>query len=80
MLVLSRKSGESIEIGDQRIIVHVLATRGSKVQLGIDAPREVAIHRSEKLPQRSEACNRDVNPPTTPVREPATDYRLVPLS
>ncbi len=62
MLVLSRKSGESIEIGDQRVIVHVLSMRGSKVQLGIDAPREVAIHRSETLTQRS---NRIVATPET---------------
>ena len=48
MLVLSRKAGESIEIGDHEVIVHVLATRGSRVQLGIDAPPQVAIHRSEK--------------------------------
>ncbi len=48
MLVLSRKAGESIEIGDQEVIVHVLATRGSRVQLGIDAPPQVAIHRSER--------------------------------
>ena len=48
MLVLSRKAGESIEIGDHEVIVHVLATRGSRVQLGIDAPPQVAIHRSER--------------------------------
>ena len=47
MLVLSRKLGESVEIGDNRVIVRVLGIRRSKVQLGVEAPPEVAIHRSE---------------------------------
>lgn len=47
MLVLSRKLGESIEIGDKRIVVRVLGIKRSKVQIGVDAPPEVAIHRSE---------------------------------
>jgi carbon storage regulator len=48
MLVLSRKLGESVQIGDKRVTVHVLGVRGSRVQLGVDAPPEVAVHRSEK--------------------------------
>ncbi len=48
MLVLSRKLGESVEIGDSKVIVTVLGIRRSKVQLGVDAPPEIAIHRSEK--------------------------------
>lgn len=48
MLVLSRKLGESVEIGDNKVIVRVLGIKRSKVQLGVDAPPEVAIHRSEK--------------------------------
>lgn len=46
MLVLSRKSRESIVIGDQ-ISVLVLEVRGERVCLGIDAPREVSVHRRE---------------------------------
>jgi len=49
MLVLSRKLGESVEIGDRAVTVQVLAIKRSKVQLGIDAPMDVAIHRKEKM-------------------------------
>lgn len=46
MLVLSRKKNESIVI-DERIVITVVEVRGDKVRLGIEAPREVPIHRSE---------------------------------
>ena len=46
MLVLSRKKNESIII-DDKIVITVIENRGDKVRLGIEAPREVAIHRSE---------------------------------
>lgn len=46
MLVLSRKQGESICIGDT-IKVSVLEVCGNRVRLGITAPRGVAVHRPE---------------------------------
>ncbi|WP_058300364.1 carbon storage regulator CsrA [Gorillibacterium timonense] len=46
MLVLARKKGESIVIGDNIEIV-VLDTEGDSVRLGISAPKEVQIHRQE---------------------------------
>ena len=46
MLVLSRKKNESIVI-DDKIVITVVEVRGEKVRLGIDAPRDVPIHRSE---------------------------------
>ncbi len=46
MLVLSRKKDESIIIGDN-ITVSVIEIRGDKVRLGVEAPREVSVHRNE---------------------------------
>lgn len=46
MLVLSRKKNESIVI-DGEVTITVVEVRGDKVRLGIEAPREVPIHRSE---------------------------------
>jgi carbon storage regulator len=46
MLVLSRKTNESIIIGDDIKIV-IVEVRGDKVRLGIEAPRDVTVHRSE---------------------------------
>jgi carbon storage regulator len=46
MLVLSRQRDESIYIGDH-IVVTVVDIRGDKVRLGIDAPRDVTVHRKE---------------------------------
>ena len=46
MLVLSRKSTERIQIGDN-VVVTVVGIRGSKVRIAIDAPKEVHVLRSE---------------------------------
>ena len=46
MLVLSRKKNECIVI-DDNIVITVVEVRGDKVRLGIQAPREVPVHRSE---------------------------------
>jgi carbon storage regulator len=46
MLVLSRQSDETIIIGDN-IRVTIVEVRGDKVRIGIDAPRDVAVHRQE---------------------------------
>ncbi len=48
MLVLSRKKDESIVINDN-IVVTIVEIRGDKVRLGIDAPRDVPVHRQEVL-------------------------------
>lgn len=46
MLVLSRKRDESIVI-DNRIIVTIVEIRGDKVRLGIEADKEIPVHRQE---------------------------------
>ena len=46
MLVLSRKKNESIVINDN-IVVTVVDVRGDKVRLGIEAPKEIPVHRRE---------------------------------
>ncbi len=48
MLVLSRKKDESIVI-DDNVIVTIIEVLGDKVRLGIQAPRDVAVHRKEVL-------------------------------
>lgn len=54
MLVLSRKEGESIVIGDE-IVVTVLEVRSGQIRIGIDAPRELQVHRKEVYQQVIEA-------------------------
>ncbi len=62
MLVLSRKSGEFICIGDT-IKISVLEVRGNRVRLGITAPRGVAVHRPES--QAGQLANEAVTVPGT---------------
>ena len=46
MLVLSRQRDQTIVIGDS-IRITIVDVRGDKVRIGIDAPRDVAVHREE---------------------------------
>jgi carbon storage regulator len=54
MLVLNRKIGERIIIGDD-IVVTVVKVQGRQVRLGIEAPTSVSIRRQELLPQDASA-------------------------
>ena len=56
MLVLTRKLGESIVIGNH-VRVTVLDMQGKQIRLGIEAPTEVSVHRGEVY-ERSEAENK----------------------
>ncbi|MCH8046049.1 MAG: carbon storage regulator CsrA [Planctomycetes bacterium] len=60
MLILSRKLGEQIVIADN-IVITVVEIRGDKVRLGIEAPREVPVHRKEiyELIQREKSQQPD---------------------
>lgn len=46
-LILTRKFGESVIIGDGLVTVTVLHARGEKVRLAIEAPKELSVHRQE---------------------------------
>ncbi|MEM7000444.1 MAG: carbon storage regulator CsrA [Pseudomonadota bacterium] len=46
MLILTRRVGETLMIGDE-ISVTVLGVKGNQVRIGVNAPRNVAVHREE---------------------------------
>jgi carbon storage regulator len=46
MLILTRRAGESIKIGHD-VTITVLAVRGYQVRIGVQAPKEVPVHRDE---------------------------------
>ncbi len=46
MLILTRRVGEALMIGDN-ISISVLGVKGNQVRIGIDAPKDVAVHREE---------------------------------
>lgn len=70
MLVLSRKKNESIVINDDIKIV-VVEIRGDKVRLGVEAPKEVPVHRREVYDaiKRSEQENGTSDPSSTAAQE-----------
>ncbi|MGC9456412.1 MAG: carbon storage regulator CsrA [Halothiobacillaceae bacterium] len=46
MLILTRRIGEVLRIGDD-VAITVLGIKGNQVRIGIDAPKDVAVHREE---------------------------------
>ncbi|MGH2517783.1 MAG: carbon storage regulator [Ktedonobacterales bacterium] len=71
MLVLSRKAGEAIVLGGN-ITVYVLGVEGDRVKLGVDAPPEVLVLRSELL------RNQYPMEQAEPAPQPQPDYRPQP--
>ena len=59
MLILTRRIGEVLIIGDEEVKLTVLGVRGHQVRLGVDAPKNVAVHRKEIYDriQKKEASN-----------------------
>ena len=71
MLVLSRKKNESIVINND-ITVVVVEIRGDKVRLGVEAPKEVPVHRREVYDaiQKSGIATPEITPETASDAEP----------
>lgn len=46
MLILTRRVGEALIIGDD-VVVNVLGVKGNQVRIGVDAPKDVSVHREE---------------------------------
>jgi carbon storage regulator len=62
MLILTRRVGESLVIGDD-VNVTVLGIKGNQVRIGVDAPKEVAVHREEiyqRIQQEQEGSEKAV--------------------
>lgn len=55
MLILTRRVDESLVIGDN-VTVTVLGVKGNQVRIGVDAPRDVSVHR-EELAQKQDGKN-----------------------
>jgi len=62
MLILTRRVGEALKIGDD-VTVTVLGVKGNQVRLGINAPRTVAVHREEIFERISEETSAALEQP-----------------
>ncbi len=76
MLVLTRKLGENIRIGDN-VKITVLEVRGTQVKLGIEAPPEVIVHREEIYERIQEENRRAAGASTVDIKDAARVLRKV---
>lgn len=70
MLVLTRRPGESVMVGDD-VTITVLEVRGDVVRLGIQAPRSIQVHR-EEVYKELQAANREAASPSESAVEALT--------
>ena len=56
MLILTRRVGESLMVGDE-VTITVLGVKGNQVRVGVKAPKEVAVHREEILNRIEEGAS-----------------------
>ena len=71
MLVLTRRGGESVRIGDD-ITVTVLEDRGRQVRIGIHAPNDVPVHREEVYERIRAGVRQDGESPRSPAPKRGT--------
>ena len=77
MLILTRRVGETIVIGDD-VIVTVLGIKGNQVRIGINAPKDVTVHREEiyqRIQQEKNATAKQEETPPVATTAPAKKKR-----
>lgn len=70
MLILTRRVGETIVIGDD-VIVTVLGIKGNQVRIGINAPKDVSVHREEIYQRIQQEKNATASAVKPEISEPA---------
>ena len=63
MLILTRRVGETLMIGDD-VTVTVLGVKGNQVRIGVNAPRDVAVHREEIYERIKQEKSQEEEPPS----------------
>lgn len=73
MLILTRRAGETVMIGSD-VTITVLGVKGNQVRIGINAPRDVAVHREEIFERiKNEQSSKESGDADTGDSTPSTD-------